>query len=119
MIFKLFRKIKLALKPLKQGDVLYGNCADFKMSSGITQIRHGLRSIEGDLVFTYWHGYNTYRVTILNASMPYYIFDGEVLTRDMDSLGQFVWKKRTSPNRMWKRLIHDMIVEGKLARLEK
>jgi len=119
MITKLYRKIQLKLQPLKKGDVLMGDCCDFNMSSMLNQIRHGLRSYEGNLKHSFWHGDNTYRITILSVSMPYYIFSGEVLTRNMDDTGQFVWVKRILPNRISKAKIIDMILTGRLKRSTK
>lgn len=116
MITKLYRRLQLILKPLKKGDVLFGDCSDFSMSTVANQIRHGLRSYDGTLEHSFWHGENTYRITILSASMPYYVLDGEVLTRKVDDTGQFVWMKRVLPNRIMKAKIEDMILTGRLKR---
>lgn len=116
MIVRLIRKIKLKLYPLKKGEVLYGDCLDFNIGSILNQVRHGLRSPEGDLKYTFWYGENTYRITIVRTCMPYYVFDAEVLTKSIDDNGQFVWKKRHMANRVMKSKINDMILTGKLTR---
>lgn len=117
MLAKLFRKIHLFTKPIKKGDVLMGDCSDFNIGMQLNQIKHGLRSLEGNLGFTYWVGQDTYRLTVLNGTnLPYYILDCEILTRAMDDSRQFIWKKRTRSNKILKSKIHAMILEGKLKR---
>lgn len=93
-----------------------GDCSDFGLGRQIEQIMHGLRSIDGSVPFTYWHGPDTYRLTVESTAMPYYILKAEVLTRNIDNNGQFVWKERNQVRRIWKSKIHSMILEGSIIR---
>lgn len=115
MLLNFIRKIRLKFfKDLKKDDVLYGDSMDFRMDSSLNQAIHGLNSPKEGPKIKFWQGVNTYRITIKRAFMPYYVFDGEVLTKSIDDNGQFVWKKRRLENRIMKHIIHVMILDGKL-----
>lgn len=116
MIFQLVRKVKLLLNPIKAGQVFYGDTADFYFGV-MEQALHGLRDLEGKEKQHYWHGPDTYRLTVVSTQMPYYRCDSDVLTRTVEN-GNFLWKARSLPRRMHKQRFHELIVEGKIKRIK-
>lgn len=117
MIRKLYRRIRLAFNPLRKGDVLMGDCSDFGIHGLVEQIMHQLRDVGMQPHFSVWSGGDTYKLTVTNRSMPYYILEAEVLTRAMDEAGNFIWMPRTQPRRIDKSKINAMIASGELRRL--
>lgn len=111
----LFRKIRLTIKPLKKGDVLMCDHSVICTGTSVPLILHGLVSIDGTITHKPWSGPNTYRMTITNVSMPYYILESEILTISTDS-SQFAWKQRITPRRISKHEIHSMILNGIITR---
>lgn len=111
----LFRKIRLMIKPIKKGDVLMCDHSAICTGRYVPLILHGLVSIEGDITHKPWPGPDTYRMTVTNVSMPYYVLDAEILTIE-SATAQFVWKQRITPRRISKHEIHSMILDGILTR---
>lgn len=118
MIRGLLTKIKLLFDPPKKGDVYVGDSFDFMAGSVVEQILHGLRDRNGDLLYTRLDGPESYKLTVVLDSMPYYCIDCEVLVRNDSGHPKYVWMKRTQARRIWKDRFEQMIVDGRVKKYD-
>lgn len=113
MIRGLLTKLKLRICPPMKGDTFIGDSFEFMAGNTVEQILHGLSNFHGDVLYSRPDGPDTYRMTIISTSMPYYKVNCEVLVKD-NLTHKYVWKERSQPKRIMKDAFHDMIVSGRI-----
>jgi hypothetical protein len=114
-------KLKLSFTPPKKGDIYIGDNFDFLIGKPMEQILHGLRNRNGDPIYDPAIGIDSYKVTIIRDSMPYYVLECHSLvyaTGSKSGSTEFKWLKRNQDRRIMKDLFQDMILEGRLKKYD-
>jgi hypothetical protein len=115
MIRRLILKLALFLKPLRAGDVLYGDPVWWVIPRPIEMVLHGLKDIHGANMYTPIPSEGCYKLTIDKDLESYYILDSEVLCNTKFSSIVF-WKKRSQPRRMARLQLEEYFLNGMLWR---
>jgi hypothetical protein len=113
MINKFFKYLSLHLNPPRRGDVFFGDAFDFMCDSNSERIFYPLIDRNGHTTHHFVQGDNTYRFTIENSAMPYYVCRVEILTLNVYETKR-TWLKRSLPKRMWKKDFHRLILQGRM-----
>ena len=115
MIRRLVLKISLFLRPLKKGDILYGDPVWWIIPRPIEMVLHDLKDRFGTNLYDPIPSEGCYKLTIEKDLDSYYVLDSEVLCNTKFS-GIGFWKKRSQPRRMARLQLEEYILNGLLWR---
>lgn len=109
-------RLRLRLNPPKVGDTYLDDAMYNVIGRPVEKVLHGMKAINGDMLYEPMVGEGSYKLTIDSDSMPYYICSAQVLVKD--SFG-FKWLKRSQPRRILKKNFIDMIIDGRITKEDK
>lgn len=112
---KFLRTASITINPPKKGDQFLGQSQDFVMGS-VERSLHRLNDLSGAAKLFHFSGLDTYKLTVTNTQMPYYICEAAVLTKPIQPTDYFEWSPRVQVRRMSKEKFKSMFVEGKIRR---
>jgi hypothetical protein len=118
MIGRLKNKFSLYFNPPKKGDVFFADVFDFLCESNSERIFFEMTDRHGHSLWHFVTGTSTYRFTIENAAVPYYVCKVEILVCGRDNPHKKSWLKRSRPRRIWKKDFHRLILEERMVKTE-
>jgi hypothetical protein len=118
MLFRLYTKVKLWIRPPKSRDAYCANPKNFVIGKPIEQVLHGLKNKHGETIYFPMPSDDCYRLTIESDVMPYYICMSEVFIHGKNWDNNFgLWMKRSQPKRIGKDYFKQLIVDGILRKV--
>jgi len=109
-------RLLLYLNPPKVGDTYLSDAMYNIVGKPIEKVLHGMKTIDGDILYEPVVGDGSYKLTIDSDTMPYYICSAQVLVRDNTG---FKWLKRIEPKRILKKNFINMILDGRITKEDK
>lgn len=111
---RLIKFIRLYFNPPKNGDVFFGDVNDFDIERRYERIFYPLIDRNGQTVWNFAKGKHTYRFTIENAAMPYYVCKAEILACHVADPSKKAWLERSFERRIWKKDFHRLVLDGRM-----
>lgn len=108
-------KVKIYLNPPKKYDTFYGDAMNFVLTSRVEKVLHGLYDTSGDDLVDLVLGADSFRLTIEEDNVTYYLVKTEVLVKDYSDT--FHWKQRCQPRRIPKKSFLMMVADELLFRI--
>jgi len=114
MLKRLLRSLSFIINSPKTGDQFFGESQDH-ITGSLESALHGLNALNGGVSF-YFHGKDTYRLTVVSTAMPYYILQAAVLVKPIEPTKYFEWSERIQRRRISKDKFKEMFLQGKIRR---
>lgn len=115
-MMKLFRFLKLMIRPLKKRDSFVGNSLDLMKGSFVEKVFHGMKDMDGKDKAIQAIGKDTYRLHIMSIQPSYYVLHAELLTMDKKTK-KYSWNIRSQERRILKKDFHKILINGKLRKI--
>jgi hypothetical protein len=113
---RFIRKIILFFRPIKKGEIFYGDPERWVTHRPIEMVLHGLKDKYGTTIYHPVPSEGCFVFTVSDVNSQIYVLNSEVFCYGGEEDKSGIWKKRTQPRKMSKKDFEEIILNGILWR---